>query len=395
MPDEHTRILPYGRQYVDEVDIKRVSEILASPFLTTGPVAEDFEAELCRITGAAYAVVCSSGTAALHLACLALGVSEGDIGLTSPLSFLASANCIEYCSGRADFIDIDPETLCLSPEKLEAYCIRKGGPKVVIPVDYAGGAAALPRIRALSDRFGFKVIEDAAHALGSRYPYGGEVFSCGSCAHSDLAVFSFHPVKNITTGEGGAVMTNDGDLAQKLRKLRNHGAEKSREMMDTMGAWYYEMDTLGLNYRITDIQCAMGLSQLEKLGKFRARRRMIVSMYNRAFKGNTNLKLPPKCLESLACPHLYPIQFMHPPHVRRSVYEQLKADHINCQVHYIPIYWQPYYADRYGYAKGKCPNAEAYYSRCLSLPLFPAMSDADVETVVAAVFKALSGLGFD
>ena len=376
------KILNYGRQSVDDRDISAVADALETDYLTTGPRVEAFEAMLCEITGAEHCIACANGTAALHLACLALNVGKGDVGLTSPISFLASANCIEYCGGRADFIDIDPGTLCLCPQQLDLYCRENKPPKVVIPVDFAGLGADLAAIAELSKKHGFSLVEDAAHALGSFYQAEGERYACGSCTHTDLAVFSFHPVKTITTGEGGAVMTNDRSLAERVRCLRNHGMVRHDALLQQHGGWAYEMSSLGFNYRITDIQCALGVSQLSRLDRFTNRRRQIVSMYNHAFSKHDNLVLPHQDLALNACPHLYPIRLKDGAAKRRQVYERLKADNIFCQVHYIPIYFQPYYADKYGYAKGRCPQAERYYSQALSLPLFPAMSDRDALRVI-------------
>ncbi|MCG8615232.1 MAG: UDP-4-amino-4,6-dideoxy-N-acetyl-beta-L-altrosamine transaminase [Desulfobacterales bacterium] len=385
----HTdEILPYGRQTIDEADVSSVTEMLTSPFLTTGPKVDAFEDRLCQITGARYAIACSNGTTALHLACLALGVKEGDLGVTSPISFLASANCIEYCGGRVDFVDIDSTTICMSPDQLNRFCRDVAVPKVVIPVSFAGIPADLPAIHKLARKFGFQIIEDAAHALGSEYTHDGEIYSSGSCTHSDLAIFSFHPVKTITSGEGGAVLTNDTRLAEKLKQLRNHGMKRASKSEDTgfQGEWYYEMADMGYNYRLCDIQAALGLSQLEKLSGFRERRRQIVKMYNRSFKAvSSHIITPPDILAESACPHLYPVQFKGGGAIRLKIYIALKAENIFTQVHYIPIYWQPYYVKKYGYPKGKCRNAEAYYSRCLSLPLFPAMADGDVARVVDRV----------
>ena len=379
----------YGCQSVDDNDIAAVASVLSSDFLTTGPRVEELEKQLCRITGATYCVACANGTAALHLACMALGVGPDDTGLTSPLSFLASANCIEYCRGKVDFIDIDGASLCISPEKLEDYCRRYTPPKVVIPVDFAGIPADLPALAKLSKTYGFALIEDAAHALGSVYDAGGRQYACGSCAHTDLAIFSFHPVKTITTGEGGAVMTNDERLAARVRRFRNHGMQRTEALLKEHGSWFYEMHEPGFNYRITDLQCALGISQLDKLGRFRRRRREIVSAYNRTFAHHDGLMVPPEAIGETACPHLYPIRIKAGAGTRRNVYDALKKENIFCQVHYIPIYWQPYYEQKYGYARGKCPEAETYYSQCLSLPLFPAMSDGDVRRVTDCFLTAL------
>jgi len=385
--------LPYGRQFIDDDDIRAVSAVLGDDLITCGPRVEALESALCRITGAKYAVACSNGTAALHLACLALGIGTDDLGMTSPISFLASANCVEYCGGKVDFIDIDPASLCLCVTDLESECRNGRVPKVVIPVDFAGLAADLPGIKALADEYGFYVIEDAAHALGSVYRAGGVEYSCGSCAHTDLAVFSFHPVKTITTGEGGVVMTNDRSLADRVRAFRSHGVERSGTAAAREGEWYYEMKELGYNYRITDLQCALGLSQLEKLNRFKARRREIVAFYNRVLSAGSGIILPPEKLASQACPHLYPLQLDGPPEIRSKVFLTLRQVGIFCQVHYIPIYWQPYYVNKYGFKKGKCARAEVYYSRCLSLPLFPGMTDEDMQKVVTGVEAAVAKHG--
>ena len=386
--------IPYSKQWVTQDDLHAVCEILESNLLTTGPIIERFENKLCELTRAKHAIACANGTAALHLACMALGINGNDLGVTSPNSFLASANCIEFCGGRTDFIDIDGASLCMSPDKLETYCREKAVPRVVIPVDFSGIAADLPRFKALSRKFGFSIIEDAAHAIGSTYTFEGKTYACGSCAHSDMAIFSFHPVKTITTGEGGAILTNDDDLANKLRILRSHGMVKSQDQnqyQDTASddPWYYEMETLGYNYRITDFQCALGLSQLERLPQFKACRNQIVTMYNQAFGAHNQLILPPKELTNEACPHLYPIQLAKGEDARRAMYHALKCLGIYCQIHYIPIYWQPYYANKYGYTKGKCPRAETYYSRTLSLPLYPGMTETQVQRVIEAVLTNL------
>ncbi|MEI6315645.1 MAG: aminotransferase class I/II-fold pyridoxal phosphate-dependent enzyme, partial [Syntrophus sp. (in: bacteria)] len=261
--------ISYGHQSVSEEDIEAVAEVLRSPFLTTGPVAAEFESSLCELTGAKHAIVCSNGTTALHLACLGLGIAKDDLGITSPITFLASANCVEFCGGRSDFVDIDPETLCLSPVKLEAYCKNVAVPKVVIPVDFAGVPADLPTIHTLSKKYGFRTIEDAAHSIGSSYEFDGHQISCGACVHSDLAIFSFHPVKTITCGEGGAVMTNDDKMAERIRLMRSHGIERRIDLLTKNdGPWYHEMTDLSYNCRITDFQCALGKSQLKRLQYF-------------------------------------------------------------------------------------------------------------------------------
>jgi len=384
-------MIPYGRQSIDESDINAVLKVLGSDFLTCGPSVDSFEQKLCSITGARYAVACSNGTAALHLACMALGIKKGDIGITSPITFLASANCVEYCGGSIDFIDIDADTLCLSVSGLESYCKTGKKPTVVIPVDFAGVPADLPALWELANTYGFKVIEDAAHAMGSTYIYEGKTYHCGSCAHSDLAIFSFHPVKTITTGEGGAIMTNDERLAERLRLLRNHGMTKDPDVLTRNdGPWYYEMNELGYNYRITDIQCALGLSQLGKLTEFKDRRQEIVKRYNMVFKNIKELILPLWAHNASPCFHLYPLQFKKGSNTRKKVYEELKLNNILTQVHYIPIYWQPYYRNKYNFTLGKCPMAEIYYQRSLSLPLFPKMTNEDIDFVINSVQAVLN-----
>jgi UDP-4-amino-4,6-dideoxy-N-acetyl-beta-L-altrosamine transaminase len=382
--------ISYGRQWVTEEDIAAVAEVLRSPFLTTGPIAADFENELCHVAGVRHAIVCSNGTAALHLACLGLGIGEDDLGITTPITFLASANCVEFCKGRVDFVDIDPATLCLSPEKLEEYCRNVAIPKVVIPVDFAGVPCDLPAIYGLSKRFGFRVIEDAAHSLGSSYEWEGRRISCGACVHSDVAIFSFHPVKTITCGEGGAVLTNDNSVAERIRRMRSHGVERNTDLLTRNdGPWYYEMSELNYNFRITDFQCALGNSQLKRLKYFKERRQEIFDRYNAAFRGFDELILPPSHKDCSVCYHLYVLQFKNGMGLRAKVYQELLKRNIFCQIHYIPVYWQPYYKNKYGYPEGKCPNAETYYSRCLSLPLYPALGDDEVDYIIEEVLQCI------
>lgn len=381
-------MIPYGRQSISQADIRAVVSVLKSDFLTTGPMVNRFEQALCRLTGAKHAVVCSNGTTALHLACLALGVGKGDLGVTSPITFLASANCIEYCGGKADFVDIDPDRLCLSPVALEEYCKAGKIPKVVIPVSYAGIPADLPAIKALSNKYGFKIIEDAAHSIGSTYQFNGITHQSGSCAHSDLATFSFHPVKTITTGEGGAVMTNDDSLAERLRRLRSHGMTKNIPQVKE-APWYYEMPEMGFNYRITDIQCALGLSQLKQLKAFKKARQALVKAYNRAFQGVEGVITPPWPEGTSPCYHLYPVQFKGGERVRMAAYEALLKAGFQAQVHYVPVYWQPYYASKYGFKKGKCGFSEGFYEKCLSLLLFSSFKETMQKKVISTVLGVL------
>jgi len=382
--------IPYSHQLIDENDIKAVAKVLRDDFITTGPVAEQFEQDLCALTGAKHAIVCSNGTTALHLACLALNIDQHSLGVTSPITFLSSANCIEFCGGSADFVDIDRETLCLSPEHLEEYCKNVAVPDVVIPVDFAGVPADLPAIWALSAKYGFKVIEDAAHSIGSTYTHDGSVSHCGGCAHSDLAVFSFHPVKTITTGEGGAVLTNDDKMAERIRRMRSHGIERTPNLLGRNdGPWYYETSELNFNYRITDFQCALGISQLRKLSEFKRRRKEIVDTYNDAFNGNRALIVPKEPENASVCYHLYPLQFKEGNETRYRVFKEMSDNGIFCQIHYIPVYWQPYYSKKYGYPVGKCPEAESYYSGCLSLPLYPALKDDELAFIIEKIFECV------
>ena len=382
--------ISYGHQWIDDKDIEEVANVLRADFITTGPVAEEFEKDLCDLTGAKHAIVCSNGTTALHLACLALDIDKDSLGITSPITFLSSANCVEFCGGRVDFIDIDRNTLCLSPDRLEEYCENIAVPEVVIPVDFAGVPADLPAIKDLSRRYGFKVIEDAAHSIGTTYTHNCTVYHCGGCAHSDLAIFSFHPVKTITTGEGGAVLTNDDDMAERMRRIRSHGVERNSNLLGRNdGPWYYEMSELNFNCRITDFQCALGKSQLSKLPHFKRRRKEIVDRYNAAFKGNPALSTPEEPLNASVCYHLYPLQFEGGNQTRYRVFTSLADKRVFCQIHYIPVYWQPYYSKKHAYPIGKCPEAEFYYARCLSLPLYPALNDDEVDFVIQRVFECL------
>jgi UDP-4-amino-4,6-dideoxy-N-acetyl-beta-L-altrosamine transaminase len=379
----------YGRQTITVEDIASVVETLNSDYLTTGPQVALFESELCELTGAKHAIACANATAGLHLACLALDLPRGSLGVTSPITFVASSNCLEYVGIRSDFIDIDPDTRCISADALEEYCITKGVPQVVVSVSFAGVSGDLPRIYQLSKRFGFAVIEDAAHAIGSRYSVGSQWFNCGSCAHSDIAVFSFHPVKTITTGEGGAILTNNDRLAERLRRLRSHGIGRGEQYIpEGEGPWYYQLLELGFNYRITDLQCALGRSQLRRLQSIKEKRAQIVGRYTDQLGSISELVPPAWPVDSDPCFHLAAVELPGGSIQRREVYDYLVSHAVHPQVHYIPVYWHPYYQKRYGYELGKCPNAEAYYSRCLSLPLYESLSDQEVDYVIKTVIEA-------
>jgi perosamine synthetase len=393
------KIIPYSRQSINQDDIDAVVEILRSDWLTQGPKVREFEEALASKCGARHCIAVANGTVALHLACVAIGVGDGDVGITSPLSFLASANCIAYCGGRPKFTDIDPSRLCLCPDQVENYCKTNNPPKVVIPVDFAGVPADLPRFRELSQEYGFRLIEDAAHALGSRYTFEGKEYACGSCSHTDLAIFSFHPVKNITTGEGGAILTNNDELAVKLRRIANHGIERDSANFvpghseivtrHRFPAWYHEMQDLGFNARITDVQCALGLSQLRRLDEIKSMRQRNVRKYNEAFDELAQKEIvlrPPWPENTDPCYHLYPLRLGAACRILRDdMFLSLRNKGIYCQVHYIPIYRQPYYADRFGVEPERFPETEAYFASCLSLPLFPDLDDPSFAYVIETI----------
>ncbi len=383
--DSKAQALPYGRQWLDDEDIAAVEAVLRGDWLTQGPLVSQFEVALAECCGAHHAVAVSSGTAALHLACLAAGVGPGDVGITSPITFVASANCIAYCGGTPAFADVDPATVTMDPVALEAAC-RQRPPKVVIPVDFAGQPAELPAIARVAHRYGAVVIEDAAHSLGATYTHDGQIYRAGSCRHTDMAILSFHPVKHITTGEGGAILTNDANLYQKLLDLRSHGITRdSARLTHLEGPWFYEQHDLGFNYRITDFQCALGLAQLRKLPRFVKRRRALVEQYADQFVGlEDEVRLLREQPGRRSSYHLLVASLTGGAQRRRYVFEQLTEQGIRPQVHYIPVHLQPWYRRQGGFAEGSFPRAEAYYAGCISLPLFPAMRDGDVERVVAA-----------
>jgi UDP-4-amino-4,6-dideoxy-N-acetyl-beta-L-altrosamine transaminase len=386
-----TPLIPYSRQWLDEDDMRAVMDVLRGDWLTQGPAVEAFERALAECCGSRYAVAVSSGTAALHLACLAAEVGPGDSGVTSPITFVASANCIAYCGGIPRFADVDPRTIALDPDSLEDVCACHP-PRVIIPVDFAGHPADLPAIQRVARRHGAVVIEDAAHALGASYLHEGEEYRTASCAHTDMATLSFHPVKHITTGEGGAVLTNAPAYYQRLLELRTHGITRDASRLTREdGPWYYEQQELGFNYRITDLQCALGLSQLRKLPEFVESRRRLVRCYEGLLADLANevtlLLEAPGCRSSY---HLLVARLDGRTRRRLEVFQRLHAEGIRVQVHYIPVHLQPWYQRRFGSRAGDFPHAEAYYAGCVSLPLFPGLSDADVGRVAAALRRALA-----
>ncbi|MFD2237994.1 UDP-4-amino-4,6-dideoxy-N-acetyl-beta-L-altrosamine transaminase [Aureimonas populi] len=379
--------VPYGRQSISDADIEAVVGVLRSDFLTQGPVVERFEAGIAAAVEAPHCVAVNSATAALHIACLALGVGPGDIVWTSPVSFVASSNCALYCGATVDFVDIDPATLNLSVRKLEEKLIEAQAagrlPKAVIPVHLCGLPCDMAAIGALARRYGFKVIEDASHAIGAR-DNGRPV---GDCAHSDITVFSFHPVKIITTGEGGCAVTRDPELARRLALVRSHGITRDEALMaePSHGPWYYEQVELGYNYRMTEMQAALGLSQLQRLDAFVADRHRLADRYD-AQLADLPLDLPRRVAESYSGLHLYVVQLRlgEIGATHREVFEALRARGLGVNLHYIPIYLQPYYR-ALGFRPGHCPAAEAYYARAISIPLFHGMSEAQQDQVVAAL----------
>lgn len=361
------KIYQYGRQFLDFSDYWSVLSTLKSSFLTCGPKVKEFEQVICDYTGAKYCVAVANATAALHIAMLGLGVKQGDEVITSPNTFLASSNCILYAGGTVKFADIEPDTANIDPNEIEKQITPKT--KGIIPVHFAGQSCDMEKIHAIAKKHNLFVVEDAAHAIGSDYKHT----KVGSCKYSDMTIFSFHPVKTITTGEGGAITTNNKELYEKLLALRSHGMHKNGKMAST---WEYEMRDLGFNYRLTDIQAALGITQLKKLEKFKKRRREIIDYYNK------NLGLPHLVEKdfSNACFHLYPVMVRN----RKEFYQKAKQVGLNLQVHYIPVHTQLYYKNL-GFKEGDYPNAEIYYKKCISLPLYPSLSNSDLKEIVKRV----------
>ena len=376
--------LPYGKQWIDDADIAAVVDVLRSDWLTTGPKVEEFEATFAAATGARYAVSFSSGTAALHGSVAVLELGAGDEAITTPITFCASANCLLYCGVRPVFADIDRDTLLIDPAEIERNITPLT--KALVVVDYAGQPVALRQITELAEKHGLAVIEDACHALGARFE-GRRVGGL-----STMTAFSFHPVKHVTTAEGGMITTNDPGLADKLRRFRNHGIGSDHRQREKVGSWFYEMVDLGYNYRLSDLQCALGLSQLAKLDRWLARRRAIAAEYDAAFSQLPSvnpLSVNPGVEHAY---HLYVVKLdlKRLRASRAQVFAALRAEGIGVNVHYIPVHLHPYYREHQGTAAGLCPRAEAAYEQILSLPMFPLMSDQDVKDVIEAVHKVVA-----
>jgi len=376
--------IPYGRQEISPEDLEAVKEVLCSDWLTQGPAVTAFESALKNYGHVNYAVACCNATAALHLACKALGVGPGDCVWTSPNTFTASANCARFCGAEIDFVDIDPDTYNLCVFELEKKLIQAQKnnqlPKVVIPVHFAGQSCDMATIKKLADQYGFKIIEDASHAIGGKY-LGQPI---GSCSYSDITVFSFHPVKIITTGEGGACLTNNGQLAETMSLLRAHGITRDPAKMlnPCEGAWYYEQVDLGFNYRITDMQCALGVSQIKRLNSYIDKRNEIAEQYQELLK-ELPLKLPMVKKDCLNAFHLYAIQVLpESGKTRKEVFDYLRANQIGVNVHYIPVHRQPYY-ENLGFKKGDFPVAEKYYENAISLPMYPGLTQEDLARVAS------------
>lgn len=376
--------LAYGKQKIDEDDINSVVKVLKGDYLTTGPIVSEFENSVAKYVGTKYAVAVSNGTAALHMACYAAGISEGDEVLVPAITFAASSNCVLYCGGKPVFIDIDPKSYNIDINKIKEKITSKT--KAIIPVDFAGQSVDMDSILKIAEEYNLIVIEDAAHALGSEYKNE----KVGSKAH--MTEFSFHPVKPITTGEGGVVVTNSKELYEKMILFRSHGITRNSELMtENQGPWYYEQIDLGYNYRLTDIQSALGLSQIKKLDDFILKRREIVNKYNEAFKELKEIVTPFENEYSKSGYHIY-VLLLNLDKLkcgRKEIFEALQAENIGVNVHYLPVYLHPYYK-KLGYKKGECPVAEDIYNRMITIPLFPSMTDKDIKDVIEAVKKVLN-----
>ena len=384
-------MIPYGKQSINKADIDSVINVLKSDYLTQGPQVPLFEKAVSNYCGSSFAVAVNSATSALHISCLALGLSKGDWLWTSPNSFVASANCGLFCQSKVDFVDIDPKTYNMCPDKLEEKLIQakmnNNLPKIVIPVHFAGQSCEMKKIYELSQNYGFKIIEDASHAIGSMYLDS----NVGSCNYSDITVFSFHPVKIITTAEGGLATTNSEFLANKMRLFSSHGVIRDESQMNkpTEGAWYYQQVELGFNYRMTELQAALGLSQIKRIDEFISKRHILKERYDFLLK-DLPLIRPYQSLNCYSALHLYPIQIEldKVKITREKAFSKLKENGIGVNIHYIPVHTHPYY-QKFGFKAGDFPNSETYYNRSISIPLYPGMSQKEQDQVVMVIKKIL------
>lgn len=383
-PVRETKLF-YGHQYIDDADIQAVVQVLKSDYLTCGPKITALEERLCELTGAKHACAVSNGTAALHIACQAIGIGPGDEVITTPVTFAASANCALYCGARPVFADIDPATYNIDPKSVEEKITDKT--KAVVAVDFTGQAVKLKELKQICNKHNLVLIEDGAHSIGTKY----EGRPVGSIA--DITTFSFHPVKTVTGGEGGAVLTNDSAIAKKLYLYRSHGITRDTEFMENEpeGGWYYEQIGLGMNYRMTDMQAALVLSQLDKLQQFSDRRKAIVEKYNDAFEDLDGVIVQKEIPESETTRHLYILQLdLEKLNCsRREFFDAMAAENVCCNVHYIPVYYFPYYK-KLGYRKGLCPNAEKLYEGIMSIPLYYSLTEQDTDDVIRAVKKLIA-----
>ena len=385
-------IIPYGRQDIDESDIDAVASVLRSDFLTQGPIVPQFERAVADYCGVAHAVAMNSATSALHIACLAMGLGPGDWLWTSPITFVASANCALYCGAQVDFVDIDKNTYNLSPEALEhkLEAARREGrlPKIVVAVHLCGQPCDLAAIHALGQRYGFSIIEDASHAIGGRYKDS----RIGNCRYSDVTVFSFHPVKIVTSAEGGMAVTNDGELASRMSRLRSHGITRDPALMthEPDGPWYYQQVDLGYNYRMTELQGALGLSQMNRLDEYVARRHQLARRYDQKLKA-LPVTIPWQHPDGYSGLHLYVVRLdlgaIATTH--KAAFKAMQAQGIGVNLHYIPVHLQPYY-ERMGFRPGDYREAEAYYAEAMTIPLYPTMTEAQQDKVIGALEKALA-----
>ena len=385
-------MIPYGKQDISQQDIDSVVDVLKSDFLTQGPQVPAFEKTLTEHTGAQYALAVNSATSALHIACLALGLGEGDWLWTTPITFVASANCGLYCGAKVDFVDIDPDTYNMCPKRLEEKLIKAKSegrlPKVVVPVHLCGQPCDMAAIGKLAKEYGFKLIEDASHAIGGRY----QDLPIGNCEHSDITVFSFHPVKIVTTAEGGAALTNSKELADKMALLRSHGITRDPEMMTeaSHGGWYYQQVDLGFNYRMTELQAALGVTQMQRLDEFVAARHVLSKRYNQLLSG-LPLVLPYQLKNTYSGLHLFVIRLKlnEISLTHKQVFDALRENGIGVNLHYIPVHTQPYY-QAIGYSEGNFPESESYYQEAISLPMFHGMTEDQQDTVVRLIAYVLN-----